>query len=603
MSHAASGVSASLAAVSIRAGGKSHTVNAIGHRSGHLSGMTRGRSARWLRLGAALIVLFGLIQPLSLILQYPDRLSVFSSLQVDAALHDEIARDIVNSGSLGVIPPLQPPGFVGFLAAVYATCGSSWVAAKLALWSAFVALTIIGAIVARQMYESDLAMWVAAIVISHSSALQAYVTTLQYDVPTALLLLAFVYGSAAAARASNPREAMKRYVLLGLVGGSCILMREATIAAVVVCLGYVIVHGRRWPGYDRRLATALLIALSLAPGAGWSAYQSVRTGRIVPLTDKGAMNLRLGNNPTATGTFNAANASDIPEPAGVAFFAERPTAAARLIARKFGYFWGLLRDGWNVPRPAATWVTKSSGGIVPLEFLLPLARGGLVFALVCIGLLRWSRAQWLDWWHAPAVIVVQMSVHLISISSFRYALPIWPVALLIATGPLSDAARWFVAKPRRLAAVSFVLLAAGLMQLSSSRMQYVLPASELDSGRVSVVTEPDGAKFRHAAPADGPQVIALLADEYLAAGKIQITALLRSSGAESADQVVATVWLRGFDGRTICRLEVPHWLTNRAEFSAVSFDCTLQETTVATMAIESTARAAVDLRQVIFQWR
>jgi hypothetical protein len=347
----------------------------------------------------------------------------------------------------------------------------------------------------------------------------------------------------------------------------------------------------------------LLIALSLAPVAGWSAYQSVRTGRLVPVTDKGGINFRQGNNPTATGTFNAANAADTPEPAGMAFFVERPAAAARLIARKFGYFWGLLRDGWNVPRPAATWVSKSFGGFVPLEFLLPLARGGLVFALVCVGLLRWSRAQWLDWWHAPAVIVVQLSVHLITVSSFRYALPIWPVALLIATGPLRDAARWSLAKPRRLAAVSCVLLAAGLMQLSSPRMQYVLPASELDSGRVSVVTEPDGGKFRHAAPADGPQLIALLADEYLAAGKIQITALLRSSGAESADAVVATVWLRGFDGRTICRLEVPHWLTNRAEFSAVSLDCTLPETTVATMAIESSARAAVDLRQLSFQWR
>jgi len=73
-----------------------------------------------LRLAGALVAIVLVLSPLRAILAKPNDIAILPSLQVDAAAYDEIARVIAKSWSLSEIPPLQPPGFVTTIAAVYA---------------------------------------------------------------------------------------------------------------------------------------------------------------------------------------------------------------------------------------------------------------------------------------------------------------------------------------------------------------------------------------------------------------------------------------------------------------------------------------------------
>ncbi len=89
----------------------------------------------WLR-ALALATSAGLLAiPLAHALAYPTRISVLSSLQIDAPQHDSIAIDLVNRRTFEAVPPRHPPGFVTFLALIYAAVGHSWVAGKIALGS------------------------------------------------------------------------------------------------------------------------------------------------------------------------------------------------------------------------------------------------------------------------------------------------------------------------------------------------------------------------------------------------------------------------------------------------------------------------------------
>jgi hypothetical protein len=231
------------------------------------------------------------------------------------------------------------------------------------------------------------------VLISTAPALRHYVGTLQYEVVVAAGLMAVLCLTVKGLEAGWPRS-VAWACAAGVMGGALTLGREVFIGVVPI-LG-VWLMTQVWPrvAVSRTLVLGFtFLALFAAPVASWSVLQSSRYGRTILMSDKGVAALALGNNPRASGTYNA---DAIVQPAGLAFIRERPTAALRLAGRKMLDFWGLRRDWWNVPRPAGLWLFRATGGLLPLDVTLPLARGGwpLVASLIGGGCcqLSWRRA-------------------------------------------------------------------------------------------------------------------------------------------------------------------------------------------------------------------
>jgi len=145
-----------------------------------------------LRLAGALVAIVLVLSPLRAILAKPNDIAILPSLQVDAVAYDEIARLIAQSGSLSDIPPLQPPGFVTTIAAVYAVTGPSWQAARVFLWAMFVLCVVLAARLGARVHGSEPAAWLAALLTGSASALAAYTGTVQYEVLAAAWLLVLV---------------------------------------------------------------------------------------------------------------------------------------------------------------------------------------------------------------------------------------------------------------------------------------------------------------------------------------------------------------------------------------------------------------------------
>lgn len=547
-----------------------------------------------IRAFAGLLVLALLALPLRSILAHPTSLSVLPSLQVDAGVYDSIAAEIARTRSLDAIPPLQPPGFVLTMAAVFAVTGHSWVAGKVFLWLMFVACVVMGAGLAWRVYGRELHAWSAAVLIAGAPALHGYVGTIQYEVLAAAWLLAMMM----LAHTTRTRS-VAACAVLGLTAGAATLTREVFVAVVPVLAAYV-AH-QEWPARGARQAVTcglVVVVCAGLPIAGWAMLQTGRTGRVVAISDKGSLVMEFGNNPRANGTFNAPLAG-VGEPAGLAFIRAEPLRFVQLAGRKFLYFWGVLRDGWNVPRPSAVWLARGVGGAVPLQWLLPFARGGWILMALVVALLLWRRTRWREWWLLPVSIVAMISVHMLTVSSHRFAVPVLPLAFVIASAPLSGLAQWIVASPSRRAVLVAVLIAIAAMQRGDWPIRYTLAAARTDGVNSENVKAPGVGLVRFADAARGPRVVVLLSDEALPRGSFDVIIRVRTA-SRAADTAIGHTWLQTADGTRICEKSISPPVTG--EWANVTLPCTLEDDTVATVVVSTMGVADVAVHSVELRW-
>jgi 4-amino-4-deoxy-L-arabinose transferase-like glycosyltransferase len=480
------------------------------------------------------ITAFGLALPLWDLASYPDRLSILPSLQVDAATYDALAAQIAAGGGLASVPVRQPPGFVVLLAGLYGLVGHSTTAAKLLLWAAHAASVLLAATLARHVWGPSAAATAAALVAT-APALRHYDGTVQYEVLVGAWWLGLVWLVATVSGWRQPTCRRLGLVAAALACGALVLTREVFI--VLVPLLAIWAAARRRSASSSASSPAMaaaeavaFLALAAAPVVAWSAYQSARSGQLVVISDKGAVTFALGNNPRATGTYDT---DVIDTPAGLAFVVERPGDAAALVARKSGYFWGIRRDVWNVPRPAALWLHRASLGLLPFDALLTMARGGwlLVAFLVASWLLvRQGRAA--DWWILPGSVLGLWAAHAVTLASHRFAVPVLPVVAVLAAGPvsggLSAAWTWLRASRRRLAALAASLTLAVAAQAGPWPGEVTYPARGMDAmNAVNVVDQVTGRPARFAAASSGARPVAVLADQYLPGGSFQVVVAFR----------------------------------------------------------------------------
>lgn len=558
------------------------------------------------RAALLLLITWSLWLPLRDILAYPDRVSVLPNLQTDAAAYHAIASELEATRRLDALPPRHPPGWVALLALVYSVTGPSFVAAKVVSWVALLVSVAACAYLARRVY-GPLAGWIAALLCASSPALRGYVGTVQYEVLTAAGLLVTLVLAVDTVDGTMQRALYRRAAWTGVAGGLLILTRETF--AVIVPLVALWMASRVRPSSGTvaaRLVAAIVIALAMAPAVAWSGIQSVRYGGLITISEKGPIVIDLGNNPLANGTYNAPLVG-IAQPTGLAFVRSNPARSVVLAGRKVLYFWGILRDGWNVPRPTAVWLWRATTGLVPLEFFGAFARGGWLLGLFVVSLWMLGGAGIRTWWALPAIVLMLMAIHVAVLSSHRFAVPILPVVFVLVSGPLAVAATRLVPILRSRA----VLAALGLFAAVVVAMQYQAwplrvhyAAVELDGLEAdNRVDEMSGQPVRAADARRGLRPVVLLTDEALPRGPLSIQVRMRRTSEPAAASLpAARMALTELDGRVACARDVEASDLAADRFETLVLPCRLTHDAVVTFAIYATGATDLAVADVALTW-
>jgi hypothetical protein len=544
-----------------------------------------------------------LAPPLVRIVRGGERIALVPNLEVDARSYDTIALDLSRRRTLDALPSTFPPGFVTVLAAVYATVGHWIVAAKTVLWVCLVLATILAGWIARGVHGTITAGWTAAFLTASSPALQAYTGTLQYEVLVAALILVLIVLALRVAKADSSVAILRRALLVGVALGLAVVTREPLIALIPVFALFVTHQATRKARLAVGAAAGFTILVSSVSFAGaWSVYQSQQAGHAMLIRDNVPAILLRGHSPTANGTYNEAQAG-IGEPAGVAFIVAEPRGELRLAWRKLLYFWGVLRDGWNVPRPAAVWLARASGGLVPLDIILPAARGGWLLLALIVACATLRRNQWQELWLLPAIIAALMAVHLATISSHRFAVPILPVVCVLIAGAIAHLITRL--KPPGVAAVVMVAIGVSAMQARQWPVTYRLQPTEMDGIAGENRREPDGRLVRFSDAARGRRVALALYDEYLPSGPLVLRVLARRGpGVLPAQSPVARIRLFSLEGGTPCvMLLTIDQMASPDRWTQITLACTLHSDGPARLIVETLGRVDLTFSDVTLQWR
>ena len=554
---------------------------------------------------ALLAMAWGLSLPLRDVLAYPDRISVLPNLQTDAPAYHAIAVSLATTGSLEALPPRHPPGWVSLLAALYTVTGPSYVAAKLVSWAALIASVAMCWHLARQVFGAT-AGWIAALVCAWSPALRGYVGTVQYEVVTGTGLLA-VLVLTLRTTAASPAELRRRAVMTGIAGALLILTRETF--AIIVPLAALWVAHRMRPQVGRRAAItvgAVVVAVALVPAVVWSGVQSYRHNGLITISEKGPIVVELGNNPLANGTYNAPLVG-IAQPTGLAFVRAYPRRTVVLAGRKILYFWGVLRDGWNVPRPTAVWLWRASTGLIPLELFTAIARGGWLLVLFIVALVMLGRDGLRAWWVLPAVVLTLMSVHIAVLSSHRFAVPILPVVFILVSGPLAAATRACTPSLRSPVVVAALLvLGTVVVAMQFQRWPLALHYDAVDLDGLDADNKVDDVSRRLARVADarrGVRPIVLVPDEYLPAGPLTVSLSARQTSEPPQGAVpVMRIVVSELDGTVACARDVQSHELPADRLSDIAVPCRLSHDTAATLAVFSLGAADLAVDAVGLRW-
>jgi 4-amino-4-deoxy-L-arabinose transferase-like glycosyltransferase len=315
------------------------------------------------------------------------------------------------------------------------------------------------------------ALYPSLVIYTTFTATEAVVT-----VPLLGALIAATYGSYRAA------------VIAGMCAALSALVRPAGIAILLPVLVGVTSTSResgRWvPAGLRSALVVVAFAFVMLP---WWLHNARLHGRFVPLDTSGGINMAIGNNPHASGTYRwrearhlyamnlvpveVATPASSDAAAAVAFrhIREHPGEFVRLVPRKLAALFALegrehaylYSLGFFGPRRAATLWMWSIALTSSFPLLLAAAVGGLAVR-------RGISPQVL----VPALVFIAAiaMLHVMSFGDPRYHLPIVPVLAVLATGLARAVANGV--SPSRLASgvvIVALLATAWSAQLSTYR--------------------------------------------------------------------------------------------------------------------------------------
>jgi len=443
-------------------------------------------------------------------------------LAVDAQEYDAWAQRLAAGAWLGDETFFQAPLYPYLLGALYAVSGRSLDAVYL--------LQILAAVAGCwALYRAGRAMAGERAGLAAAALAALYGPFVFYDVQVAkespaVTAVGFLLWTLAAARASG-RAAL--WLAAGALLGALALLRENALLAAPFLLPLAWERRRGLPAFARRAGALLLgLALALAPVA----WRNLAVGGSpLPTTFQGGVNLWIGNNPDADGTYRPlVPGRQVPAlerrapvalaeraagrrlgPAEVSAFwarralawaAERPADALRLQLRKLAMFWSWYEwpdavDTYYLRRlsPPLRLAAVEFGGVSLLALLglaLRIARRRAIAAAPALA----PALLWIAGWTLSTVVFFLFS---------RYRLPVVPALLLLAALPLAAIPELFRAGARGrallLACICLAALAAPHFAGFRPRMDlvhYNLARIAAGQGRPAAAAAHDRAALR-----------------------------------------------------------------------------------------------------------
>jgi 4-amino-4-deoxy-L-arabinose transferase-like glycosyltransferase len=411
----------------------------------------------------------------------------FARPSVDELMYHEWAQQIAAGHWRGDQVFLNGPLYPYLLGGLYALAGPS-------LYAARAAQAVIGALscalvwwVGRRRFAPAVALGAAGLVAA-SRMLIFYDSVLVADA----LMVPLALGAAGAAFAAHDRPGPARWFAVGIASGLGALARPNLLLVGASCVAWAAVGQR-----DRALAAragwlaafALGALVCIAP-VTWRNYSV--SGDFVPITYSGGLNLFIGNNPDADGTFRVPrlfprSAADDPweqraafehlaeqslgrklQPSEVSrfwstqalgFAREYPALEARLLWHKLELATNAF-EPWNI-RSAA--LARDASAVLRL----PLVGFGWIAPFALAGLLL-TAARWRELVPLYAVLATVLATLLAFFVLARYRIPAVPVLALFACAGLAEASARLRARAPR--AVVLAALAAALAGVWSQRV-------------------------------------------------------------------------------------------------------------------------------------
>jgi len=259
--------------------------------------------------------------------------------------------------------------------------------------------------------------------------------------------------------------------LLGVVSGLVMLTRAVGVVVAVSFILYIVLIRFERPLKVRLRAALILGAACLLVVLPWMVRNYFAVGRFA-LNTNGGINMYIGNNPRANGSYlfdaeherllppaEAGEAARDRAAAGLAlaFMREHPRDALRLWGRKFAFFWATDMTQWI----HYFWDSSGPPSVSKRLRAMPVARLALLavpyMLIVLLGISGFYLVR-----HFPARGLLLLQIFLLLLACFitygtpRYRYPLMP-ALIIGAGALWRPHVWISAPPWRRLFLLFTL--------------------------------------------------------------------------------------------------------------------------------------------------
>lgn len=562
------------------------------------------------RLILILILMPGWAWALSFALDFAGNRACFN-LGIDTDTYHSLSRALL-LGADASIPTYQPPGFLVYLAGIYALFGTAPVWPKLLNVLMLILMSMIVWRLGKRAGHPSLG-FLAATAVSYSSAFRAYSCTVQYEVLAALLFLMafdFLWSSLNSGFNSGLKAdlAKRKRCLIGSASIlSVAMLTRETFLVVAPVLASVIFFTRC--RVNRRAAildTSLYLLVALLPAFLWSFYQFQKTGETVLISSKGSINFALGNNPNASGTFNL-GARPIAEPSGLKFISDYPAQSLELAVRKIGYFWGIKKDGWNVPDPSLLVWQYLFGDLLSFQ-KVDLLNRIVLSVLFLMGLILGLKERSLRLLTAVicAVTAVIMCVHIVFIASFRFIVPLLPLVFLVASIPFYELRKMSLYNKKAIG-FAFLALCGAFITLRGVKIPPVNLYAEAEDLDGLVVEDrrdeaASGGYYRASLPSNERRLLVFLSHVYLPSGEATMAVHLRQTDLD--ESALGEIKILNGNNHTVCRKKVQASQDLKGGlFVPIELNCTLLSSKPYALAFYVRASGGVEADSVSLEVR